>query len=264
MTTPPTRRTDLQTYRVGDVTWGAEIGYIYGASRDAIVFRSKDGTTQWELLGDSLSEIANLAHARHDALRSQMRASLPRAAWPDYEADLGIALFHALCEPMVDSASRHFLSVEGRMAEDSLQRGRRSYFYAGSAALAVVGILALLSFSLPLVPSAKEFLQALGTGSLGAWTSILQRGWRLPLVPFQTVGQFAFQGATRILLGAAFAFVTVLGVKAQLFLGFAAERPWALMAFAFLAGISERFVPELLRDLESSRGPVSNHAHPAP
>jgi hypothetical protein len=79
----------------------------------------------------------------------------------------------------------------------------------------------------------------------------LLRSNTIEISPFKRHLFTAFQGASRIGLGALFGFVFVCCVKANILLGILSEKPSGLFAFSILAGFSETFVPELLKRMET-------------
>jgi len=80
----------------------------------------------------------------------------------------------------------------------------------------------------------------------------------LEISPFAPLWYTVLQGAARIAVGVLFGVFFALANKANLVLGTFAENLNAVAAFSILAGISERFVPEIIRKLES--GEVSPEA----
>ena len=79
---------------------------------------------------------------------------------------------------------------------------------------------------------------------------MLQRAAKLRVGLFEPPHYLAFQGATRTLLGAVFGAFVFASVTAGFLLSLALNDPWAMMALSFIGGVSERFVPELLKDIE--------------
>ncbi|MFN9450052.1 MAG: hypothetical protein ACK58U_10390, partial [Rubrivivax sp.] len=61
-----------------------------------------------------------------------------------------------------------------------------------------------------------------------------------------------YQGASRILMGVLFAAFLIAAAKANLVAGLVASSTAALLAYSFVCGFSERFVPEMLGGLEKS------------
>lgn len=94
-------------------------------------------------------------------------------------------------------------------------------------------------------------------GACGAWTSVLQRASRLRVGPFDPPHYLAFQGVTRTLLGGVFGAFVVAASNAGILLTFAKDNSWATAVAGFLAGVSERYVPEMLRDFEQARAATS-------
>src|SRR5262249_22023257 len=92
---------------------------------------------------------------------------------------------------------------------------------------------------------------AAAAGGVGAIASVLQRISSLEISPYAPLWYAVLQGAARVLVGALFGVFFALANKANLVLGTFANNLYAIAAFGVLAGISERFVPEIIRKMES-------------
>jgi hypothetical protein len=96
--------------------------------------------------------------------------------------------------------------------------------------------------------STREVLTGIAMGVAGAWVSVVQRAWKLKVRPFERPQYLAFQGATRIVLGAVFGGFVVIALRAGLLLTILKDTSWGVAVASFIGGASERIVPELLRD----------------
>lgn len=109
-----------------------------------------------------------------------------------------------------------------------------------------IGLLLFYCFYTGQNENLKDISLGSLAGVLGALVSILQRNDELKPEPFSSVGLFAFQGVTRSLLGVIFGALVVIATKANIALGLASDSVFAIFILAFMAGINERFVPDLL------------------
>jgi len=91
-------------------------------------------------------------------------------------------------------------------------------------------------------------LGALG-GVLGATISVMQRGSNLTVNPLGPPWQIVFAGLTRIALGMIFGFVLVVAAKANISMGITNGNLWSLFVLTIVAGLSERFVPDVLESI---------------
>src|SRR5205814_1992842 len=96
--------------------------------------------------------------------------------------------------------------------------------------------------------SLSGWLVVLGSvgGIIGATISIIQRGVTLTMNPFVPISHVVFQGTVRVGLGAIFGALLIVASKANLALGILGENIWSLFIFSVVAGLSERFVPDIL------------------
>lgn len=83
-------------------------------------------------------------------------------------------------------------------------------------------------------------------GVIGTIVSILQRNQSIEVEPFTSKWLLSFQGITRIILGMLFGGTVLIAAKANIALGLANNNTYAIVLLAFVAGLNERFVPDLL------------------
>jgi hypothetical protein len=116
----------------------------------------------------------------------------------------------------------------------------------------VVAVLLGLAYLSPWVPSDTAKTMILGGlgGTIGSALSVFARSNSLKISPYKQRRFSAFQGMSRIALGALFGFIFVCCVKGNVLLGMISDKRFAIFAFSILAGSSETFVPELLKRME--------------
>ncbi len=253
----------LGSYKLGDTTTSGEvIALIHGQSMSVLVFEDANGRTSWETKLDPPAPREAQVHNLHSRLFGRAGRIKDTDMRREIENELARALFRALHEGDAETAISHFVDVEARIAQDALVRARLIYAATGCVGAAfLVVILASLRAYTGDTP-VGELLMGAGVGAAGAWVSVVQRSWKLRIAPFELPLYLAFQGATRIALGALFGGFAVVAIKAGLVLAPLAETSWGLAALSFAGGASERLIPELLRGTESvvlheSRSPES-------
>jgi hypothetical protein len=80
--------------------------------------------------------------------------------------------------------------------------------------------------------------------------SVSQRFKTIPIERYTSRLFTAIGGGSRIIYGAAFGTLFLLLQRAGLILQIAAQRPYLLWVAAFIAGFSERAIPELLESID--------------
>lgn len=242
-------------YDVGDShPSGGKVDFICGHSDDVIVFLDSAGLLQWETALTILTDVQRLVHQEFDRLYGLVTAWIPKPRRRPHIHALGSALFLALSEPDGTKAVGHFADLSGRILHEAQRQGRLAYFLAGT--VGAVGVSAIAVGLIALIPDVtfREIASGAVAGSFGAWTSILQRSSKLRLDPFETSPHLRFQGATRIALGIVFGLVAVAAIRSGILFPAAASDVWLQSIVVFLAGFSERLVPELLGRLEAKAG----------
>ena len=126
------------------------------------------------------------------------------------------------------------------------------YLLGAVLALAIAGLIeGGLVYLVGLTAQTRPILLAALAGGVGAVVSVLQRISSLEISPFAPLWYACLQGMARVVLGVLFGVFFALANKANLALGTFAENLYAIAVFGALSGISERFVPEIIRKLES-------------
>ena len=167
---------------------------------------------------------------------------------------LGKALFRALdSSPPEDGLDAVFGPVDDFVTERCEQPARLAYLLSFVKAAAIlVGVLTVLLFFVGDATGRDVLLGALA-GALGATVSVAQRGKLLAVDTEAPEALVRLQAGSRAYLGAVFGAFLVVAVKADIVMG-VADNSFALVVMAAAAGFSERLVPDLIRNLESTLG----------
>ena len=172
--------------------------------------------------------------------------------------DLGHAVYRALADKNATGPiDAYFADVTEHIHIVALDLARFIYVVSGFLTALIVSLTIWWAYVQPADDFENVPVTALGTlgGVIGAALSIFMRSNSLEISPYKERSLTAFQGASRIALGALFGFVFVCCVKAEFLFGPGLlGKPYGLFAISILAGFSETFVPELLRRLETESG----------
>jgi len=118
--------------------------------------------------------------------------------------------------------------------------------------LSLVFIVAAQFYRFTDTPASFVIVGGLG-GSIGGVISVLQRSNSIDVDYNWDARYILMQGAARIALGTLFGMFTVFACAADFIAGFAKEDPTSLIVLSVVGGISERFVPEIVRRLEAGQ-----------
>lgn len=105
------------------------------------------------------------------------------------------------------------------------------------------------------------FLVGASSGAVGAFASVLQRAYHLEIDRYSSPKLIWIRGSSRIFVGIIFGVILVGLQQADFFLSFAKTNVYGVIVFSFLAGISERYVPELLKKIEDQEFKSSSEQH---
>lgn len=143
---------------------------------------------------------------------------------------------------------KSFLSSKSFVDQATIDNAKINYIQMSLlfSVIFSVGLLSFYYFYSGTSLNLKDIALGSFAGVVGALVSILQRSNSLKPEPFSSVGLFAFEGVTRSILGVIFGALVVIATKANIALGLAGDSTFAIFILAFMAGINERFVPDLL------------------
>lgn len=162
---------------------------------------------------------------------------------------LAIGLGRAL-EEKVNQPDEDFLVGAREFITARQQEVLRTWYFTVAVAT-VVGASTLLPILAANVrPLAREFLIAALLGGLGAMLSVSQRFRSVPVERYSSQRYIAIGGCSRIIFGCFFGAAFLLFQKADVLLSFASEQQFLLAAASFVAGFSERAIPEMLEQFE--------------
>lgn len=253
-------------YKVGDslITTGDKICHIVGETDRAGVFLIEGDKIRWEFYADSVvPEHAHHATSKYEALFYTVSASFPPKLRRSLVLEIANSLFSALDSKTAAPVDGYFTVVEEKVGYQAKANQSFRYLLGAGIALVATGVIDValgywIGFGI-----AGPVLLAAGAGGMGAIASVLQRIGSLDISRFAPLW-FAFvQGGARVGLGVLFGLFFVVANKANLVLGSFAENVYAVAAFGALAGISERFIPEIIRKLESGEPTVAAPKKPA-
>jgi len=243
---------DYTSIKVGDEYYGQTIASIAGASKDFLVVITADDQILWET---NLREIKNGQKEsinEFNRLRARMNIALPEKDKRLARYFIADALFTAWTS---SNANKSFEKAQEYIT--TLANRRSSMFFLlGSSVLSIITLIIGLFIILPKFEISNNIdLAVIGgvSGSIGAMISVLQRHDKLKLDDFTTPQFYLTHGSIRILLGVIFGTILVIAVKADLVAGITNERPSAIILLSLVAGFNERFIPDLLNKLQSTK-----------
>jgi hypothetical protein len=184
---------------------------------------------------------------------------LPARQLPLFRRWLGDAVGRVFADGDGQNAQRILDRAEAYLIAHSRERVRFWYVSAATATTAVFAVLGVVMWlsraqmRLWLEPNGFEILLGTASGSIGALISAISRK-TADGDASSGARDHLFEGAARVLLGMAGAFLVAVAVKANLVVGFvnaagAATLP-LLIVLCVIAGASERLVPTLIAKLE--------------
>ena len=243
-------------YQVGAKTdSGHTITTVLGQSKRVTVYISDEGHLRWDYYGND----GNLPPDRYpaiemfDGLLNRIGSELSQSDKNLARTLLGKALFSALEADAAISPEITFKKVSIFIEERAKQFGR--FVYTVSALVTFVLICTCLGFVARLHPDLNSTVGLMVfcgiAGGTGSVISVLQRGSALNTDPLSAVYYLIFQGASRAILGCTFGSLFALFNRSHLLLSALATTPEAIVCLAVIAGVSERFIPELMTSFET-------------
>jgi len=239
----------------GENKYGEKITRILGRSSNSIVYLIRDENEEklkchWDP-GKCMN--GTVSNATAYELLTQIETGIKQADFKKTGRDLiGSALFRAFETQKIEDTTDYFSTAKDYVSTKMFERAHYRYLLAAffSVLFAIFITVACLYF-LPNNSFGKLIIIAGGIGSIGAFVSVLQRYKSIEIQRYSSTSYLALGAITRILLGMIFGMVFILAHQSELILTIIDENMYSIYLFAFISGISERFVPELIERVES-------------
>jgi hypothetical protein len=227
---------------------------ILGQSPIITVYTTEDGQLRWvyHLDGRMPPQVLKSV-ARFDALKAEIISSVPKVHNARAMAQLGKALFAVVESGETEHMEDYFAEVANFIKSKALPPARLHYI-AGSTAFAALSVAVLSVVAQFTILSDKpQSLVVIGGigGSIGGLISVLQRSTSLDVDYNWEKTYLLIQGGMRVVLGMLFGIFALLASDADLILGFVKDNLSSMVVLASVAGLSERFVPEIIKRFES-------------
>lgn len=236
----------------GSVVNGCQVKLVLGQNRMFSVFTTEDGQLRWNYgkPEDEVPDEKQLAISIFDELLTEIRTEVPAKSQELALHRLGKALFQAVTTISTLDIDVHFKSVRKYIDTVTLREARLRYVIAFLLSCLAVETSLLIADAHTEGMPINEYFWLATAGVAGSAISVLSRSSRLPLDKEAGVTLTVIQGGLRPLLGALFAEFALIAYKGDLAFSFAKDHPYALIAIAWIAGFSERLVPEMMSHLE--------------
>jgi hypothetical protein len=243
-------------YKVGDAleTSGDRIVKVVGQTNSAGVFIIAESKIRWELYSDTMTPAAQRAMTKFEGLWYEVLRSTRKGARESYVNQIANAFFRGLHATTEEAADACFTLIEEIVHFNTKANQCLSYLFGAWVCLLIaIPIDIAVCYGLGRTFRTDPIFLAAAAGAVGAMASVLQRVGSLDINPLAPLWYAVLQGGARIALGMLFGVFFALANKANMVLGTFAKDLSAILVFGIVAGISERFVPEILQRLESTK-----------
>lgn len=238
-------------YDVGSKTGtGDTIKEILHRSNKSFIFIDQDERLQWEfdneiaVDGDaSISQAIDLLAQLNDiGFKGKQRRRVLSL--------IGAALSRAFDERMPGSATDFFKDARDLLFNHRSETLQIVYVASAFVATAIFSAVGFIGGYLAGNAIIQSFFYAASLGSIGALISLSERFREIPITKYTSQTYTVFGGAARIFFGALFGIIMVLLQRGGLVLTVIQDNSFATASLAFVAGFSERLIPELLGNIE--------------
>jgi hypothetical protein len=241
----PRSSTEWLSYkRHGETSNGTVIEEIIAQTAECGVFLTKKNGIHWEYnpaaCVDATDSIGVAVELMTEAKSSFYRGGVKRRAL----ALVAIGLAKALQERREGDGRDFFAGARQFIVARHRELLHLSYVVWAAvmtSVIAAVGVVLALR-----LPATRDFAVAAVIGAIGALVSVMQRFRSIHIDRYSSSAYAAIAGMSRAVLGAIFGGLLILLNRADLVLNVASNRPFLLPAAAFIAGLTERLIPDLI------------------
>ncbi len=237
---------------------------VYGTMKEWVVYRTINNLVRIETADDHLKPEERL-HL-HNLNETAVETARIHALRPDSLRHSNISILGQIARGQIqclqgnfDQAKEMLADAESRLRRLRTIEGRFQYHIAGS----IVVLLFVASLLLPFFfPDLRLTIhKILVCGSIGGLLSMSIGIGKLEIDPYADWRINALAGVSRIVIAVLASTFIYFAMQAGLiFSSFSESSPYAIYALAIVAGFSETFVPNIIRNVETSSDKESNRS----
>jgi hypothetical protein len=234
---------------IGDTAdHGCRVTHIVSVEANYVIYVTDDGKAGFECSRGFVSTRSQAIQC-HDEIVWKCFTALPDRLRRKVLQQEAYALANAFAASDDSIAESYYRNVN-RLFEAKVKEYFLFWYLLGFAATFLIGSVAILpSWHGYFANHSAEVNVAIFAGligALGALASVLQRIGTLEFYSYHSLWFYFISGTARAVLGYIFGLVLYFLVKADILFSVAKTNVWYILVLAFLAGINERFVPELI------------------
>lgn len=207
-----------------------------------IYITQKNAITWWH--SRSSVESVKLAQAEFENTNSMAKQCLNESYSEAIASKLGAALSMAFSKDNPQEIKACFDEVKDFVAA-KVQSHLKLWLFFTNAITSTLFIAIACGLSL-MLPHLHQYLLCAGAGVIGSMVSSLQRNKTIETDGYISNYGLYCESISRLIIGASFGVLVLLGVISDLFLPLIKGNLQAIICMSFIAGFSERFVPDLI------------------
>jgi hypothetical protein len=231
---------------------GVTVKTIIFDSDECVVFLDEHLDTYWDTDETTTPEMG-LVFNRVSELEAIPLEGLSEAAKLAFRTMVAEGVARALDDEDNKSAEKIHNQAEAFVRARLAELARSWYLTTGLFALLLAALVMGLEWFFLRAEVYATYAMCLAAGAAGAAFSLIARIGSFPLDPAAGRRLHTLEAVARVLVGVLGAFLAVLAVKSKLLLAPVAEQGLpSFLLIAFVAGSSERFVPNLVQRVEDA------------
>lgn len=207
-----------------------------------IYITQKNTITWWH--SQASSESVKLAQAEYENTNTLAKQSLNESYSEAIASKLGAALSMAFSKEKPQEIKACFEEVR-TFVTAKVQSHLKLWLFITNASVSAIFITVAVVLSW-LFPDLAQYFLCAGAGVVGSMVSSLQRNKTVETDGYISNYGLYCESISRLIIGASFGVLVLLGVMSDLFLPLIKGNMQAIICMSFIAGFSERFVPDLI------------------
>lgn len=238
-----------KSLNIGDIAdHGLKVMHIVSEEEDYVVYVTSDGKAGFECLRDFVATRPR-ATQLHDEIVWKCFTALPDKIRRKVLQQEAYALANSFSASDDAAADAYYKSVN-QLFEAKVKEYFLLWYILGFVTTILVGgCLIAAPWATYIHTQSHNATMAIAagiTGTVGALSSILQRISSMEFNSFHSKWFYLISGKARAVIGFIFGLVLFFLVKSDILFSVAKTNSWYILVLAFLAGINERFIPDLI------------------